>query len=1068
MKRILSFISKSIVAFLLFFNANLLSGQQLAFPGAEGFGRFASGGRGGEVYHVTNLNDSGEGSFRDAVSQSNRTVVFDVGGVINIDERIVIQKNITIAGQTAPGGGITIYGNGIALTSSSGNNIIRYIRFRMGQIGDYDKDALAVSGGTDYMVDHVSISWGRDGTLDVNGTGVDNLSFQDCIISQGINYDNHSTGGLMQSGKWSMIRSLYIDNKTRNPKARGKHEFINSVLYNWAENGYIMGDTEGVSECNLIGNYFIYGPSSNSNTHITRTTPTFYVYAQDNWIDSVTEGTIDANLLTDYKTATVVGSPFDYPAMNNIWSAQNALNHIIEKVGASIVRDAVDSLLINQLLSYGTAGAIITTESENGITNNVGTVANGIPPTDTDQDGMPDDWETANGLDLSDPSDRNLIDETGFTMLEVYINSLGSNPEPATITFFGEGNPSQTVELDSTIVPFYAEYDNAKTISADGLPAGIEVDIDTVLKTIALSGAPLQPGTFYYTISTHGGSPDISYLDTLVVTGGKPAVIDWIGPGDSIQTVNLGEAITSITYGWDLAENVDVSGLAPGLTSLVNMTDSTITISGTPAHTGVYDYIVFTTGGIENVERIGAITVESDGTLLTIQENQPGYCSIDGTIDSDNAGYTYLGFSNTENSTGASISYQVVADEGSGFLAVQYANGSSDRPANVIINGTSAVNPLSLPSTGSWTTWGSVLTTIELSEGKNNIILEATSSGGLPNIDYISVTGAGVSAGDCIDIVPDSSRLSSVVYGGGDITPEEGIYKTGTEVTIIAEPGKSWELCQWFGVTSSTGENATVLMDQDREITALFCSILESSDTLIIQENTKGFCSIDGTINSDNSGFTGEGFSNTENALDSGITWAVHVDNPGYYNLFFRYANGLGADRPGKLLADSVEVYPWISLPSTGNWESWENTPRYSVHLDKGGHFIELESTTGNGLANIDYLAIIGAGASEILCDSVGVEPEDTSSVPVVDYPSINNELKVYPSPATEGYFYIDLSDLEIQEYNISVYNILGKLEYVKKVESNQKVKIDNLLNGLYLLNVSGTNYNKNMKIILK
>ena len=400
-------------------------GPPLAFPGAEGYGRMTSGGRGGQVVHVTNLNDSGAGSFRDAVSQSGRIVVFDVGGVINIDTRIVVHSDIYVAGQTAPGGGITIYGNGIAFNGDSGNNIIRYIRVRMGKNGDSGKDAVAISENQDYIFDHVSISWGRDGTLDVNGTGIDNLTFQDTIIGQGINNSNHSTGGLMQSGKWSVIRSLYIDNKTRNPKARGSHEFINSVLYNWGTNGYIFGDTAGVSECNLVGNYFIDGPSSSSNAHITNTTPTFYVYADDNWLDSNRNGALDGSLLTDYKTATVVGAPFDHPAgVEGKMSAQEALAHVIENVGASLVRDAVDELLIDQLLSYGTAGQIINTEDDNGIPGNVGTVANGTPPVDTDQDGMPDAWETARGLDPNVADDSGDDDGDGYTNIEEYLSCL--------------------------------------------------------------------------------------------------------------------------------------------------------------------------------------------------------------------------------------------------------------------------------------------------------------------------------------------------------------------------------------------------------------------------------------------------------------------------------------------------------------------------------------------------------------------------------------------------------------------------------------------------------------------
>lgn len=132
--------------------------QLPAFPSAEGFGKYTTGGRGGEVYHVTNLNDSGPGSFRDAVSQSYRIVVFDVGGVINISSRVVISHHVYVAGQTAPGGGITIYGNGIAFNGDSGDNIIRYIRIRMGKNGDSGKDAVAISENQNYIFDHVSIS----------------------------------------------------------------------------------------------------------------------------------------------------------------------------------------------------------------------------------------------------------------------------------------------------------------------------------------------------------------------------------------------------------------------------------------------------------------------------------------------------------------------------------------------------------------------------------------------------------------------------------------------------------------------------------------------------------------------------------------------------------------------------------------------------------------------------------------------------------------------------------------------------------------------------------------------
>ena len=477
-----------------------INAQQLAFPEAEGFGRYATGGRNGTVYHVTNLNDAGPGSFRDAVSQPNRIVVFDVGGVIRINERIVIHRNITVAGQTAPGEGITIYGNGIALNDNSGNSIIRYIRIRMGKNGDSEKDAVGISAGTDYMFDHVSVSWGRDGTFDINGSGIDNVSIQDCIISQGINNTNHSTGGLMQSGKWSIIRTLWIDNKTRNPKGRGPNEYINSVIYNWAEHGYIMGDTEGVSECNLIGNYFIAGPSSDISQYIARTTPSFYLYPSDNWLDSNKDGVLNGRLLVagqgDYKTATIVNTPFSFPGVNNLLSAEDAVNHIIDHVGASLVRDEVDKLLINQLISFGTLGQIINTEDDNGIPGAVGIVLNGPKPTDTDGDGMPDEWEDANETDKY-VDDAMTISANGYANIENYINSLsealpflkppynlsesGVTTNQVTLTWTNDEDDADALIIEYGISP--GDFTNSVTVAGDATEAVI---------------TGLQSGTTYY------------------------------------------------------------------------------------------------------------------------------------------------------------------------------------------------------------------------------------------------------------------------------------------------------------------------------------------------------------------------------------------------------------------------------------------------------------------------------------------------------------------------------------------------------------------------------------------
>ena len=139
----------------------------LAFPGAEGFGRYTTGGRGGKIYHVTNLDDSGTGSFRDAVSQSGRIIVFDVCGVIRLKSALVVKGNNTILGQTAPGEGVQVYGERISFSGAT-NLIVRHMRFRMGVNGTNGKDACGVANGTDMIFDHLSVLWGRDENFSVS------------------------------------------------------------------------------------------------------------------------------------------------------------------------------------------------------------------------------------------------------------------------------------------------------------------------------------------------------------------------------------------------------------------------------------------------------------------------------------------------------------------------------------------------------------------------------------------------------------------------------------------------------------------------------------------------------------------------------------------------------------------------------------------------------------------------------------------------------------------------------------------------------------------------------------
>ncbi|KAL1716069.1 polysaccharide lyase family 1 protein [Schizophyllum commune] len=392
-----------------------------AFPGAEGFGAQATGGRGGSVYVVTNLNDTGDGSFRDAVSESHRIVVFAVGGVINIDTRIAVKNDITIAGQTAPGDGITIYGNGLSY-SNADNTITRYIRYRMGKGGDSGKDGITIADGANMIFDHVSVSWGRDETFSINGD-VSNVTIQDSIIAQGL--QTHSCGGLMQTtGGLSIFRTLYADNKTRNPKVKGVNDFTNNVVYNWGGGGgYIEGDSSAVSEVNIVGNAFISGPST-SVSPFTRGNKNFNAYVADNYYDPDQDGTLNGHVLSvdtdSYTDITFKDARFDYPAPATLMNSTDALAYVMAHAGASLVRDSVDKYILDEVASYGTKGALISDEDEVG---GPGTIAGGEAPTDTDGDGMPDEYETANGLDPQ-ADDAMDIAANGYANIENYVNSL--------------------------------------------------------------------------------------------------------------------------------------------------------------------------------------------------------------------------------------------------------------------------------------------------------------------------------------------------------------------------------------------------------------------------------------------------------------------------------------------------------------------------------------------------------------------------------------------------------------------------------------------------------------------
>jgi len=422
----------------------------LAFPGAQGFGKKATGGRNGSVYHVTNLNDSGAGSFRDAVGSSNRIVVFDVGGYVELVTAVSVKSNITIAGQTAPGQGIGFRGGEISFANSS-NIICRFIRVRPGSdTASTEDDALSLYRAQNVMIDHASFEFAPwndiDGVSDDwQNHPVTNISIQDSLIANptGQQFGAHTESVASQ---WAWYRNIFANSHNRNPLAKVNNVFVNNLLYNDSA-GYTTHTSTNFTH-DIVNNYFVFGPAS------TGTDNTWYqvdknqaIYYSGNLKDTNRNGTLDGSATTPYwyqGEGTVLSSP---------WSSETNLVPVLDAVSAARVaislagtlpRDPIDSLIISQVMTLGKGttgtganttgpdGGLYTSQAQTGLPNDgYGAITGGARPRDTDEDGMPDTWESATG---SDPNSNDAMTKTaaGYARVEHYLNWLAAPHATAT------------------------------------------------------------------------------------------------------------------------------------------------------------------------------------------------------------------------------------------------------------------------------------------------------------------------------------------------------------------------------------------------------------------------------------------------------------------------------------------------------------------------------------------------------------------------------------------------------------------------------------------------------------
>ncbi|MFG6192497.1 Ig-like domain-containing protein [Nonomuraea sp. JJY05] len=413
-----------------------------AFPGAEGAGKYTTGGRGGAVYEVTSLDDSGPGSLREAVAKSDGTVVFRVSGNIKLKGGLDITgSNLTIAGQTAPGHGICVTGNE---TKIRGNNVIvRYLRFRGGDELGTPIDTFGARGVKDVIIDHCSFSWGVDECFSVYG--VTNVTVQWCIISEGLTNSVHPKGRHGMGGLWggdnvTYHHNLLVHQNARNPRfsfTEGMSMVVdhrNNVIYNHGITSCYGGEwSNGV---NMVGNY--YKPGPNTLPAIAREIVAPGRFGQWHVSGNEVEGhpdiTADNTKGITYPIGgiTLLPKPVEFENGITEQTPQQAFATLLEQAGAILPRrDAIDARLVNEVRTG--AGRHINSQKDVG--GWLPLPAEVPAPADSDHDGMPDEWETAQGLNPENAEDAKAVDGSGYTNLERYLNSIqrsgARNPEVA-------------------------------------------------------------------------------------------------------------------------------------------------------------------------------------------------------------------------------------------------------------------------------------------------------------------------------------------------------------------------------------------------------------------------------------------------------------------------------------------------------------------------------------------------------------------------------------------------------------------------------------------------------------
>jgi hypothetical protein len=423
--------------------ANAEDEEILAFPGAEGFGKYTTGGRGGTVYVVTNLNDSGPGSLRKGLRMDvPRIIVFAVSGTIDLESSLDINEgNVTIAGQSAPGEGVTL--RNYPMKIKGDNVIVRYLRFRMGDKRAQQGDAISANGQKNIIVDHASMSWGTDEGASFYDN--ENFTLQWSIISESLNESVHEKGAHGYGGIWggrgaSFHHNLLAHLKSRTPRFSGSSttaneegelvDFRNNVIYNWRANNVYGGER---GSYNMVGNYYKPGPATSDSKRdriVEPYKPYGKFFVSGNYVEGFPEVSQEnwRGVDADHPDPALTAMPFPVVKIQD-QQATAAFERVLAEAGASLKRDAVDQRIVTDVRS----GRGIHGKDKDGIIDSQEEVGGwpelkqGEAPADRDGDGMPDAWEQQHQLDPKDATDASTYTlDKNYTNIEVYLNGLAA------------------------------------------------------------------------------------------------------------------------------------------------------------------------------------------------------------------------------------------------------------------------------------------------------------------------------------------------------------------------------------------------------------------------------------------------------------------------------------------------------------------------------------------------------------------------------------------------------------------------------------------------------------------